>query len=257
MSLALRLKLVREALGMSKQKLSQELGLSPSTWTVYESGASQPGTKAVEALGNLGINLNWLICGLGPMWRREEESLPEKTLQGHLEQSDRIVADSLKLGTLLIHANSSHLPNRIKLLDVLTRNESISFFELVTAAGVEEDVAAATLQELMAEGKVTLNTENGRECFRINGSVLFRMTSSNDYDSLALSTIRAIVAIAPQASRNTKEAVLLGATVSVQRDQKSASIERLLSAVNEIYAEPHSDECESLELVLAVGKKEL
>lgn len=73
MTLADRLKKARESLGYTQKDIATAIKTNPQTWQVYESGKSVPGGKVFEGLARLGINVNWLLTGVGPLKLHEEE----------------------------------------------------------------------------------------------------------------------------------------------------------------------------------------
>lgn len=69
MTLPERLKKVRAYTGKSQKDISSALGISTRTWQIYEEGGSVPGGKVLEGLANIGIDINWLLTGVGEMAR--------------------------------------------------------------------------------------------------------------------------------------------------------------------------------------------
>lgn len=67
MSLSLRLKGARAALGLSQTEIAARSGVPVGTIRKYEQGPSLPGAEAIEAFVGLGINANWLLTGEGDM----------------------------------------------------------------------------------------------------------------------------------------------------------------------------------------------
>lgn len=67
MSVPEKLKKAREFLGKKQTEMSELVGLGPSTWQVYELGNSKPGSRAFEALAELGFNINWFFRDDAPM----------------------------------------------------------------------------------------------------------------------------------------------------------------------------------------------
>lgn len=67
MTLAERLKTVRESAGNDQKTMAEQLGISFRSWQDYELGKSVPGGKVFEALVKLGFNANWLLTGEGAM----------------------------------------------------------------------------------------------------------------------------------------------------------------------------------------------
>ena len=67
MTLADRLKIVRNSLGMSQSAIAQAAGSSLPSWQGYEAGKNIPGGKVLEALACMKIDVNWLLTGEGSM----------------------------------------------------------------------------------------------------------------------------------------------------------------------------------------------
>lgn len=73
MTLAERLKSVRESTGGSQKEFATLVSASFRAWQDYEAGNSVPGGKVFESLAKLGFDTNWILTGEGPMRRGEEE----------------------------------------------------------------------------------------------------------------------------------------------------------------------------------------
>jgi hypothetical protein len=54
---------------MSQEAMADNVAKSTSAWRKYESGASVPGGEVFQVLHELGININWLCSGNGPITR--------------------------------------------------------------------------------------------------------------------------------------------------------------------------------------------
>jgi transcriptional regulator with XRE-family HTH domain len=67
MSLADRLKQIRNSLGYTQKDAAKSVSVSVQMWQAYEAGRSVPGGNVLEALARLGFNVNWLLTGLGHM----------------------------------------------------------------------------------------------------------------------------------------------------------------------------------------------
>jgi transcriptional regulator with XRE-family HTH domain len=62
-----RLKAVRQQLKMSQAAVSQATGIPLGTYKKYEGEERLPGSVALAAIGKVGVNINWLLSGEGPM----------------------------------------------------------------------------------------------------------------------------------------------------------------------------------------------
>jgi transcriptional regulator with XRE-family HTH domain len=64
-----RLKLFRESLNMGQAQLAATLDGTVGGYQKNEQGISAPNSKALSKLHGLGLNVNWLLSGEGPMLR--------------------------------------------------------------------------------------------------------------------------------------------------------------------------------------------
>jgi phage repressor protein C with HTH and peptisase S24 domain len=77
-----RLKKVSERLcGGNNSQLAREMDMKPSTFGKYMSGDRQPGAAVLVRLSRMGINLNWLLEGQGPMMAKNGEATPKMVVQ--------------------------------------------------------------------------------------------------------------------------------------------------------------------------------
>ena len=75
MSICDRLKEWRTTKGLFQKDAAHLLGLSPGVYQKYEMGISAPGSGALEAFCNAGLNINWLLTGQGEMLLTDQEAL--------------------------------------------------------------------------------------------------------------------------------------------------------------------------------------
>ena len=73
MHLCDRLRTVRETMRWTQVEMAERMGVSLRAYQTYEGNERQPRATDVAPLAELGINLNWLLTGLGPM--RNEQVL--------------------------------------------------------------------------------------------------------------------------------------------------------------------------------------
>lgn len=66
-SLASRLVASRKAQGLTQDAFCAQTGLPLSTLKKYEGSHREPGTEALAMIAKAGINVHWLVTGLGPM----------------------------------------------------------------------------------------------------------------------------------------------------------------------------------------------
>ena len=62
-----RLEQIRSNLGLTQAEMGARIGLPLRTYTRYASGERSPSAEALQALVQIGINLNWLMSGEGQM----------------------------------------------------------------------------------------------------------------------------------------------------------------------------------------------
>ncbi len=76
-SFASRLRLLREK--ESRENFAKKLGLSPRALVNYENGTRVPKSNLVSQIcARLGININWLLTGKGPMYETSEGATANK-----------------------------------------------------------------------------------------------------------------------------------------------------------------------------------
>jgi transcriptional regulator with XRE-family HTH domain len=68
-----RIRLFRESLGYTQGKLASEAKGTKRAFQDNEMGKTAPNSKALHGLLQLGMNLNWLLSGEGPMLLSEVE----------------------------------------------------------------------------------------------------------------------------------------------------------------------------------------
>ncbi|MEX3614459.1 MAG: helix-turn-helix transcriptional regulator [Burkholderia gladioli] len=74
-----RLRAFRSHTGLSQEKFGDLIGGTKRGVQANESGRNAPQAKALSGLARLGLNLNWLIAGVGPMLMSELTSPREQT----------------------------------------------------------------------------------------------------------------------------------------------------------------------------------
>ncbi|MGV8059689.1 MAG: helix-turn-helix domain-containing protein [Smithellaceae bacterium] len=72
LTIADRLKIIRENLSKSQKEMAHHIGISLPAWQGYELGKNAPGSSVIEELVMLGYNANWILTGTGKM--KDEES---------------------------------------------------------------------------------------------------------------------------------------------------------------------------------------
>ncbi len=71
-----RLRLIRSAWGLSQREMADKVGVTGVAWQHYEIGQNVPGGKVLAELGRHGVNLNWLLLGMGEMYRLDPDGEP-------------------------------------------------------------------------------------------------------------------------------------------------------------------------------------
>lgn len=84
-----RLKIAREAIEKNQKEAAAICDVSYRAWQGYETGENQPGAKVFDALVNLGFDANWLLSGIGNMWR-----------PGYGPEADRLVAAADRISAI-------------------------------------------------------------------------------------------------------------------------------------------------------------
>jgi len=91
-----RLRMLREAMQLSQRELAARLGVSGTAWQNYETGRNIPGGNVLKGLADLGVSIDWLLTGDGPMLRFGGElPLPDDTPIEPTEALRRKALDSL------------------------------------------------------------------------------------------------------------------------------------------------------------------
>lgn len=69
--LAQRLRQARKQLGYTQQNMGRAIGGTLRAWQEYEAGRRRPRQEALAGLARMGVNVNWVLVGEGPMWSTE------------------------------------------------------------------------------------------------------------------------------------------------------------------------------------------
>lgn len=87
---------IRNALGYSTVQMSEAIGCSHSLWSQYEAGRKTPSFETLVTLNRLGVSLDWLASGRGPMLvhgkKKRKQSQP--ILPTILEQVEAVIAET-------------------------------------------------------------------------------------------------------------------------------------------------------------------
>ncbi len=92
-----RIKKLREKYGYNKRDMADFLGMAPSTYSKYELGSNFFGMATLRRIsGKLDISIDWLLCGKGAMYIKDNERR-QKELEKEVEQlKDRLEAEQKK-----------------------------------------------------------------------------------------------------------------------------------------------------------------
>lgn len=76
----------------NKSELARSLGMKPSSFAKYTDGSRRPGSRILERLSRLGVNINWFLSGTGPILieelsSQEADSPPIRLVDGGGSQS--------------------------------------------------------------------------------------------------------------------------------------------------------------------------
>lgn len=74
MSINYRLKQIRESFGLSQAKFAIKFNLPQSTYAQYEKGGRSIPDSLKQELSQFGINMNWLINGIGNMYINDSQN---------------------------------------------------------------------------------------------------------------------------------------------------------------------------------------
>ena len=73
MSIGRRIAAFRDHLGLTQQQLADKIGGTKRGIQENEAGNTAPGGRPLYELAVLGLNLTWLLCGVGPMLAKDLE----------------------------------------------------------------------------------------------------------------------------------------------------------------------------------------
>lgn len=101
MSLAERLKQIREHLKKTQKEIAGDVSVSVQMWQTYEAGKSVPGGNVLEALARMGFNVNWILTGDGPIRLSEGEKKRLLFEEAHDILREKVLGQSRAGGGLL------------------------------------------------------------------------------------------------------------------------------------------------------------
>lgn len=198
-ALAERLRLVREAWGLSLRAMSLELGLAHSLWGFYESGRTQPGIAALEALAKRKVDMNWLLTGeslhcetAGAAILGVQGDVGVSSVMGALEQKQ---LKTLGLARLSMAARRGLSISKVKVLETLTQAASpMSMEELKLATSIDRESLAEVILELLQSGHLRPTRDiGGRELYEPASSLhILQAETEADIAQMTLNAIQVI-----------------------------------------------------------------
>lgn len=102
-----RIKQLREALRLSQVAFAQSTGTPLDTLKKYEGSKRLPGSDALMSMATTGVNLHWLITGVGPVMLKDSAPHPRTTdtemlriiieaIEEHLDDAGRAMLPAKK-----------------------------------------------------------------------------------------------------------------------------------------------------------------
>lgn len=118
-----RFRVLREFWKLSQRQMAAKASVTVGAWQNYESGSNVPGGQVLASLGNLGVNLNWLILGIGEMFREDAtgtgDAMPRIPPEDY-RRLEQLVA-RLGLDALLPISEMSLFGEQLSVLQALAR----------------------------------------------------------------------------------------------------------------------------------------
>jgi len=115
--IAERLKIFRTHLGLSQKNLSPKLGISQQSYAKYELGITEPSCDTFGLLANMGLNIHWLITGIGDMLGQGRDDTRELSLkiarqESKIEELEKQIQEYKDLNSKLIDKLPSSPPKK-------------------------------------------------------------------------------------------------------------------------------------------------
>lgn len=197
-----RLRMIRTTWGLSQRDMADKVGVTGVAWQHYEIGQNVPGGKVLAALGKHRINLNWLLLGLGEMYRAESEGGTDSPANIDIEryrQLEAFIQDS-GLEELLSVSALSHQGDELAILHALGQRypEAMTVEELTIALqknGRDCDEKRVATLLLMLKQRGQLDAEEG-PVFRYRSGERrgeLRFTDISGHANLCLQGVRSLV----------------------------------------------------------------
>lgn len=174
MDISKRFESLRLHLGLSMRGMSQELGLSASLWSAYESGKALPSFEVLQALRNRSFNVNWILDGTGSMLESQTVEEPR-----FVQAAEERVLANLKIGRMAIAASQGFVVQRGQALIFIVGAGSTG----VTLGELNEHLAgnvAPQLLQLLDEGLVLKVVRDGVERYVADSQLAVTMATEQD-----------------------------------------------------------------------------
>ena len=100
MTIGERLRFLRGELSLTQPSAATKFSIPLGTWKQYEKGPSEPGSGALRGLAEGGVNVNWLLTGLGSVMIAKYMEMPlsaeldTKRLQLAIETIEEVLEES-------------------------------------------------------------------------------------------------------------------------------------------------------------------
>lgn len=86
-----RLFRLRQSLGYNQDEFAQLLGIAIRSYIRYEKGERTVPADILATIGELGVNLNWLLTGQGAMWKKTDQPAAVAEAESPYENNSREV----------------------------------------------------------------------------------------------------------------------------------------------------------------------
>lgn len=192
MSVAERIKIVRESTGKSQKELAEELGTSFRALQDYEAGKSYPGGKVFEALAKLGFNTNWILTGEGEMRREDDFDARNPTIINDKEgfvKIPRYEVSASAGGGSLVHSEQivDHLTFRADWVRN-TLGIPVSALALISVKGDSMEPTLSNGDVILIDMSKNGFDDNAVYVLRLNGTLLVKRVKRNFDGSVLVSS---------------------------------------------------------------------
>ena len=255
-----RFRVLREFWKLSQRQMALKASVTVGAWQNYENGSNVPGGQVLSNLGQMGVNLNWLILGHGEMFRADSVDSEEVGARIPPEDYRRLeqLVNSLGLDALLPISEMSLFGDQLSVLQALARKrpQSMAPAELAdalraTSDTIERDRIVPILRALEQRRLVEKDAAvAGRyRTTELVGELIFRDIAG--HADLCLRTVRELVKdVLPRATFPT--GFLQNMRLTTTESSALALIQDLKQMVRQRCAEATVDGAPS-EVVVIVG----